>query len=411
MIQAQSVHASSISSPAAPLTRRPKRRRPSLARALVPTFSFLLHAYVAWRLLPDLSDRPRAFALLAALLAFSSFAMPLGLLARRTWSQRTGERIVWVSWLAAGFFSSLFVLTLLRDLCLGSVAIAHAIWPALPGWQDLAAVSSVVVPLAAVLITALGFMNARRTASVVHVEVPIPSLPEALSGLTIVQISDVHVGPTIKRPYLNAIVEKVNSLAPDLVAVTGDLVDGSVAELAPHVAPIAHLSSRYGTFFVTGNHEYYSGAESWIAELRRLNVRVLLNEHAVLQHNAEVFIVAGVTDVGAHHFIASHRSDPRTALRNAPSRAAFKLLLAHQPLSATAAADAGFDLQLSGHTHGGQFLPWNLLVRLQQPFVSGLHRLRGLWVYVSRGTGYWGPPKRFGVPSEITCLRLVRAAG
>jgi len=241
------------------------------------------------------------------------------------------------------------------------------------------------------------------------VEVPIQSLPEALSGFTIVQISDVHVGPTIKRPFLNAIVETVNSLEADLVAVTGDLVDGSVADLARHVAPIAHLSSRHGTFFVTGNHEYYSGAEPWIAELRRLNVRVLLNEHVVLKHNTEAFIVGGVTDVSAHQFIASHRSDPQAALRGAPSHAAFRLLLAHQPRSAPAAAEAGFDLQLSGHTHGGQFLPWNFLVRLQQPFVSGLHRLRGLWVYVSRGTGYWGPPQRFGVPSEITCLKLVRA--
>jgi predicted MPP superfamily phosphohydrolase len=378
-------------------------------RALVPAFSFLLHAYVAWRLLPDLSEQPRAFVLLAALLALSSLAMPLGLLARRTWSQRLGEPIVWVSWLAVGFFSSLFVLTLLRDLSLGLVAITHVIWPALPGWQDLAPVSSVIVALGAVLITALGFVNARRTASVVHVEVPIPSLPEALSGLTIVQISDVHVGPTIKQPYLNAIVQTVNRLAPDLVAVTGDLVDGSVADLARHVAPIATLSSRHGTFFVTGNHEYYCGAEPWIAELRRLNVHVLLNEHVVLQHDAEVFVVAGVTDVSAHHFIASHRSDPRAALRGAPSHAAFRLLLAHQPRSAAAAADAGFDLQLSGHTHGGQFWPWNLFVRLQQPFVSGLHRLRDLWVYVSRGTGYWGPPTRFGVPSEITCLKLVRA--
>ena len=410
MMQAQPVQAPFISSAAAPARQQKKRRRPSLTRGVVPAFSFLLHAYVAWRLLPFLSGWPWAFALLAALLAVSSLAIPLGLLTRKTWSQRNGERMVWVSWVAVGLFSSLFVLTLLRDLSLGLVAIAHMFWPALPSWQDLAPVSSLMVLLAAILIAAFGFVNARRTASVVHVEVPIPSLPEALSGLRIVQISDIHVGPTIKRTYLKSIVERVNSLDADLVTVTGDLVDGSVADLAQHVAPIEHLASRHGTFFVTGNHEYYSGAEAWIAELRRLNVRVLLNEHVVLQHNAEAFIVAGVTDVGAHHFIASHRSDPRIALRNAPPHAAFKLLLAHQPRSAAAAADAGFDLQLSGHTHGGQFLPWNFLVRLQQPFVSGLHRLRSLWVYVSRGTGYWGPPNRFGIPSEITCLKLVRSA-
>jgi predicted MPP superfamily phosphohydrolase len=204
-------------------------------------------------------------------------------------------------------------------------------------------------------------------------------------------------------------VRAVNALRVDMVAVTGDLVDGSVQKLAAHVAPIEHLESRHGTFFVTGNHEYYSGAPAWIAELRRLGIQVLINEHVVLQHAAASVVVAGVTDYGAHHFAEHHRSDPHAALRNAPADAVVRVLLAHQPRTATAAADAGFDLQLSGHTHGGQFLPWNLLVRLQQPYTAGLHRLRELWVYTSRGTGYWGPPKRFGAPSEITHLRLVPA--
>jgi predicted MPP superfamily phosphohydrolase len=367
----------------------------------------LLHGYVAWRLVPALAAWPWACALVAALLALSSVAVPLVALPRATHSRQAGDRIAWISMVAIGFFSSVFVLTLLRDFLLALAAIAHGLWPAIPGWQALAPVSSAMVSTCAVLITALGFVKARRTASVVHVDVPIRSLPQALHGFTIVQISDIHVGPTIKRPYLSAIVEAVNRLDADMVAITGDLVDGSVADLAHHVAPIARLSSRHGTFFVTGNHEYYSGAESWIAELRRLNVRVLLNQHVVLQHDAESVVVAGVADSSAHHFIASHRSDPHAALQGAPAHASFRLLLAHQPRSALAAADAGFQLQLSGHTHGGQFLPWNFFVRLQQPFVRGLNRLRGLWVYVSRGTGYWGPPQRFGVPSEITRLKLV----
>jgi predicted MPP superfamily phosphohydrolase len=244
----------------------------------------------------------------------------------------------------------------------------------------------------------------------VRVDVPIAGLPGDLHGFTIAQITDIHVGPTIKRPYVQAIVDAVNRLNADMVAVTGDLVDGSVAELADHVAPIAQLSSRHGTFFVTGNHEYYSNAPAWIDELRRLEVTVLLNEHVVLRHREEALVVAGVTDRSGHHFDASHRSDPHAALVGAPASAAFRLLLAHQPRSASAAADAGYQLLLSGHTHGGQFLPWNFLVRLQQPFTAGLHRLRELWVYTSRGTGYWGPPNRFGVPSEITYLRLVRQA-
>ena len=151
-----------------------------------------------------------------------------------------------------------------------------------------------------------------------------------------------------------------------------------------------------------------SGVTPWIGELRRLGMHVLLNEHRVIEHGGAEIVVAGVTDFSAHHFDPVHRSDPRVAIAGAPARVA-KVLLAHQPRSAPAAAAAGFHLQLSGHTHGGQFLPWNWFVRFQQPFTSGLARFGELWVYTSRGTGYWGPPKRLGAPSEITCLRLVPA--
>jgi uncharacterized protein len=189
------------------------------------------------------------------------------------------------------------------------------------------------------------------------------------------------------------------------VAITGDLVDGSVKELARHVAPLADLKSRHGSFFVTGNHEYYSGVHGWVEELQRLGLRVLHNEHVVLRHQGAELVLAGVPDHTGHHFDAQHRSDPEAALRGAPPGVP-RVLLAHQPRTAPAAAAAGFDLQLSGHTHGGQFLPWSLFVPLQQPYTAGLHRLGRLWIYVSRGTGYWGPPKRIGAPSEIAELRL-----
>jgi uncharacterized protein len=140
-----------------------------------------------------------------------------------------------------------------------------------------------------------------------------------------------------------------------------------------------------------------------------LGLRVLKNEHVVLNHNGASLVVAGVTDLSAHHFDAADQSDPAAALRGSPADAGAKILLAHQPNSATAAASAGFDVQLSGHTHGGQFWPWNLFVGFFQPFTAGLYRLKDLWVYVSRGTGYWGPPNRFGVPSEITRIRLIPA--
>jgi len=224
----------------------------------------------------------------------------------------------------------------------------------------------------------------------------------------LLQVTDLHVGPTIRRAQVQAVVDRVNALDADLIAVTGDLVDGSVRELGAHTLPLGRMTSRHGTYFVTGNHEYYSGVHAWVAELRRIGLRVLLNEHVSLRHDGAHIVIAGVTDYSAGRFVAEHASDPHRALAGAPEDVV-RVLLAHQPRSALEAQHAGIDLQLSGHTHGGQFVPWNFFVRFYQPFNAGLHRLGKLWIYVSRGTGYWGPPKRLGAPSEITHLRLVPA--
>lgn len=380
-----------------------RRRRPSrFVRNIVALIAFL-HIYVGIRLLPDL---PIALLgrVLGALAVCASFALIItGARARRMQNSRFAANLAWLGSLNGGLFSSLAVLTVARDLFLGPAVLLSSRGEA----ATLETASAIAVPLLAVLATIVGFIDARRRPRVVDVEVPLPGLAPALQGFTIAQISDVHIGPTIKRDFLRGIVESVNSLDVDLVAVTGDLVDGSVEQLGVHVEPLSGLRARHGTYFVTGNHEYYSGAAAWIAELRRLGVHVLLNEHVVLSHGGASILLAGVTDYSAHGFDPAHRSDPEAALAGAPRNVRPRVLLAHQPRSAPAAADAGFDLQLSGHTHGGQFWPWNLFVRLQQPFTAGLHRLGDLWVYTSRGSGYWGPPKRLGVPSEITRIRLV----
>lgn len=372
--------------------------------------SLLVHAYVAWRLIPALAESAGLQVGVALLVLTSAICLQLGLnqwRSRRRESGRDGDVVMVAAFVAMGFLSSLLVLTLLRDLALAAVWLGGQLNLTI-SLSTFAAWSAMAVPAAALLMTLWGLINARRTARVVAVDVPIKDLPAALHGFTIAQISDIHVGPTIKGDYLQLIVGAVNRLDADMVAVTGDLVDGSVAQLGPHVAPLAGLTSRHGTYFVTGNHEYYSGVTAWVAELRRLGVNVLLNEHVVLRHNEGVLVIAGVTDHSGHHFDESHRSDPAASVASAPVDVV-RILLAHQPRSAAAASQAGFQLQLSGHTHGGQFWPWNFFVRLQQPFTAGLHRLQSLWVYTSRGTGYWGPPKRFGAPSEITHLRLVPA--
>ncbi|MBP0622542.1 metallophosphoesterase [Cupriavidus consociatus] len=366
----------------------------------------LLHGYIGLRLLPAMPVPMLVKALAVIWLALSCALLPAGLLARR-FSQPWGDRISWIGMLAMGFFSSLLVLTLARDVALAAAWLAGK----LLGGQapGLVSGSALAVPLLALLVTLAGYINARRVARVVEVDVPVAGLPEALHGFTIAQISDIHVGPTIKGSYLDRIVDRVNSLKPDAVAITGDLVDGTVRELSAHTAPLARLQARHGSYFVTGNHEYYAGAQPWIDELRRLGLRVLMNEHVVLQHGDQPLVLAGVTDYSAGRFHESHRSDPHRAIAGAPTEAGVRVLLAHQPRTAVAAAEAGFDLQLSGHTHGGQFWPWNLFVPMQQPYTAGLVRHGAMWIYVSRGTGYWGPPKRFGAPSEITRLRLVRA--
>lgn len=369
-----------------------------------------LHVYIGARLLqplPVLWQMVGAVGLVLLVLTVASIFTPF-------FGRRRPEGVqALLGYAAMGFDSSLFVLTLLRDLLL-LLAWGWSLLGPNPGLNpapdsDFVRYSAMAVPIAALLASLLGFINARRRPRVRDVDVPIAHLPSALQGFSIVQLTDIHVGPTIRRPFVQAVVDRANALQADMVAVTGDIVDGSVPDLSEHTAPLGQLRARHGVFAVTGNHEYYSGAQAWIDEFSRLGMKVLINEHVVLQHGSARIAVAGVPDYAAHHFNADHRSEPAKALRGAPPRIKVKLLLAHQPRTATAAAEAGFSLQLSGHTHGGQFLPWRWFVPLQQPYTAGLHRLDGLWVYISRGTGYWGPPKRLGAPSEITRLRLVRA--
>ncbi|BEP33034.1 metallophosphoesterase [Variovorax sp. V59] len=384
----------------------------------------LLHVYIALRLLPALAMLTPAWPLALAALAISALTIPLPFVSRRAGRKAsTGELLQWTGLISMGWFSSLFVSTLLRDAGLLLAWLASVLFGATVPWHAVLPWSAMAVLVLATLVSMVGFLNARRTADVKRVEVPIRGLPAALEGFTIAQLSDIHVGPTIRNAYIQRIVDAVNRLGADAIAITGDLVDGSVAELREHIAPLAGLRARHGTFVVTGNHEYYAGAHAWIDELRRLGLKVLLNEHVVLQtrnvrgaqNDEELFesqlVLAGVTDYTAGHFDAAHASDPHLALFDAPPLVHTRVLLAHQPRSATLAAQAGYQLQLSGHTHGGQFFPWNLFVPMQQPFTAGLHRLHDMWVYVSRGTGYWGPPKRFGAPSEITLLTLVMARG
>ena len=245
-------------------------------------------------------------------------------------------------------------------------------------------------------------------ANVKRVSVSIGDLPPSFDGFRVVQISDLHIGPLLSGKWTQKTVDKVNELNPDIIVITGDLVDGSVEELREHVAPLARLRARHGTYFVTGNHEYYSGVEEWCAHVTRLGIRVLRNERVSITNGLsdESIDIAGVDDWYSRHRAGGADLEKALAGRD-PNKSL--LLLAHQPAALKEAAAHHVSLQLSGHTHGGQIWPFVYLAYFQQPYVQGLHRYRGssTQIYVSAGTGFWGPPMRLGTCAEITELTLV----
>ncbi|MEE2755678.1 MAG: metallophosphoesterase [Myxococcota bacterium] len=242
------------------------------------------------------------------------------------------------------------------------------------------------------------------------VDVPIETLPLALDGFKIVQLSDTHFGPTLREEFADHLVERVNQLSPDLVALTGDLIDGSVEDLGSIVKRLTQIKSRHGLFFVTGNHEYYSGAKQWVDALSSWGVRVLRNEWVTIEHEGAALDLVGVDDWRASRFLPDHGYDFAAANAGRDLKRT-SVLLSHQPKAIHDASKGEIDLVLSGHTHGGQIWPGKYFVKLIQPYVSGLHKhSERTWIYVHSGTGYWGPPVRVGVPSEIALLRLKKAA-
>ncbi|BCL14814.1 metallophosphoesterase [Micromonospora sagamiensis] len=270
----------------------------------------------------------------------------------------------------------------------------------------LARSAAIFAGLTATGVTGYGIRTALGPPQLDRVQIPLAKLPRSMDGLRIATVSDIHLGPLRGRAHTERIVAAINRLDADLVAVVGDLVDGSVAELGEAAAPLRGLRSRYGSYFVTGNHEYYSGVEEWVRELDRIGLQVLQNERLEITARGGVLDLAGVNDPSGEGGTGlAAGPDYAAALGDRdPSRPV--VLLAHQPVAAVEAAKFGVDLQLSGHTHGGQIVPFNLAVRLQQPVVSGLGEVDGTKVYVTNGAGFWGPPVRVGAEPQITLVEL-----
>ncbi|MGA3119820.1 MAG: metallophosphoesterase [Polyangiaceae bacterium] len=374
-----------------------------IATAVLSALSWLLHRYVWARLLRDaMWSEPWRTGLTVGVFALGAL-IPVAFLAIRFLPRAVHVPIAWVAYTWMGFSLYLLLLTATFDAARGVAALTRT--RPLDPERRIAlsrAIAKIVVATAG-LIGLGGLANVARGFVLRRVQVPIAKLPSRASGYCIVQITDVHVGPTIGRDFVDAMVRATNALTPDLVVITGDLVDGSVEQLRHLVEPLRELRAKDGVFFVTGNHEYYSGADEWIAHLGQLGIRVLRNERVAIR---DAFDLAGVDDASANRMLAHHGQDVARALFGRDMDRPV-VLLAHQPKALKDALAARVDLQLSGHVHGGQMFPFNWLARIDQPLIAGLYRVEQTWVYVSTGTGYWGPPMRVGPRAELTRIELV----
>jgi len=362
------------------------------------------HAYVAARLIMPLglATAGKVVAWLFALALASLFPLTMTIM-------RSGpvtpwrEAFAWISWLYFSFAMMILPVSIIRDLALGAARLAGLL-PAASVRQALASANTWVVA-AAVILTGIGYLQARAHPRIEEVRVKIPGLAPDLEGFRIVLLCDLHAGGTMVRGQIEYAVKTANALAPDLVALAGDLADGRVLDAGRALAPLSGLKARHGVFFVMGNHDYFWEPARWAEFARGLGFHVLVNEHSVIRHGRAVMVVAGLPDPHGGMHGPSQVPDLAAAVRGAP-RGDFRLLIVHQPRETIAGAKEGFQLAVAGHTHGGQTFPWSLLNPFFHPFTRGLNRVGDMYSYVSRGTGYWGPPNRLGVPGEITLLIL-----
>ncbi len=381
------------------------RRLVLLATFFAVLFSVLIggHLYLLVRLIlaPEWPAPLREVAI--GILVLGMAILILQPVAERLGQRRSSRLVAWPAslWMGTAFF--LLLGSLATD---GLLAVMGAVSPGADATGLTAArVQAILVLGLALAAAGRGVQEARRGPCIVPVTFHLPRWPPALDGFRIVQISDLHIGPILDRRFAAALTARVNALGPDLIAVTGDLVDGAVAHLGPEVAPLAGLRARHGVYFVTGNHDYYSGADAWVRCVRELGMQPLRNARLTIGAGEAAFDLAGVEDHHAHLVSHRHRSDLDAALAGRDADRPL-VLLAHDPLTFKRAAELGVDLQLSGHTHGGQLWPFRYFVRLSTPFVAGRYQRGRSQLYVSRGTGFWGPAMRLFTPAEITEITL-----
>lgn len=306
--------------------------------------------------------------------------------------------VSWVVYTTIGAFYCMILFTVIADIA----GIAYGFLSPETPIQAIHKWSFISILAFTVSSTVIGIVQALGPPTIERAEVRIQNLPSEFDGYKIVQLSDLHVGPLIHKPFVERVAKMVNALSPDMVALTGDFADGRVAILKNDLTPLNDITAP--KYFIMGNHEYYWMPQEWIKLYRSMGINVLLNQHDVIRRGNSQIVVAGIEDYSQGRDLAN----PEIALKGAPKDAT-TILLAHQPSDYARAAALGVDLQLSGHTHGGQFFPWSMVVRFFHRYFTGLNQHENMWIYINRGTGFWGTPLRTFVPPEITLLTLKRA--
>lgn len=381
---------------------------------IASTVLVLLGVYFWWRGFAPVLPRGGLRSTAALLLALGLASYPfLWFIRRMGLESSPTDLLSWFGNLTFGFVSIGVVLLLTRDAGLLATLPFRRRRPRVqrPEKVDHGRRAAIRTSLDVSLLAATGGLSAtglylaRKTPEIRRVNVPVAGLHPDLDGLRVAQLSDIHIGPTVKRDWVERIAERTDELQADIIAVTGDLVDGAVDHLIHDAAPLGELQAPLGKYYVTGNHEYYSGVFPWLAEMERLGYQPLVNGHRMIRHGGARLAVAGVTDYRAGRIVPEQATDPKKALEGTAD-ADFRLMLAHQPRSVYGCVRHGADLILSGHTHGGQYWPYTEAIHWFQPYIAGLYSHESSQIYVSRGTGYWGPPMRLGSASEITELTL-----
>lgn len=365
----------------------------------------LMYLFISTQLIyfVDLNRKVKVFLYMFLIIPFAQMAwLPLvywwldekDMKPRHKWMSK-------VSYFWMGFLSIVLFFIVLRATILMPIWYFAKFPYELFGWEY-----SLFTILGAVFLYFYGFIKATGIPKIENIKIPIRNVNDKSKIVRIAQISDLHISDQSSKKFIELVVNEVNKLNPEFIVLTGDIGDGEPAHLKDKIDILKILKPRYKTFYIPGNHECYWGVKEWIHAIKEVGATPLINKHEIFDFDGFKIAIAGVPDFWNERFEASEKSDPVKAIANCPSDVQFKILLAHQPQSYKQALVAGFDMQLSGHTHAGQYLPWSLIIGLFHKFSRGLYKHQNMWVYVNRGTGHWGPALRILASPEITHIHI-----